>query len=320
MFDSSSSLRHEQPLKRGLEDPAAHHLNVTLRLRSATTRHPFRGEGGTPTASANPCPYPHPMRVLSVLSLKGGVGKTSVTLGLASAAHARGLRTLVIDLDPQANSSVVLDPQHVQFTSNDVLADGRSGIMEQAIVTSGWGENIQLVASERALEHRAVPEGAGNVRLRVTMQGLTGYDLVLIDTPPALGELTRNALTASDLGLVVTEPSLFALQGAQQALDAMSVVRDTNLRLQVAGIVVNRVRPTSSEHRYRMAELALAYGDLLWQPPLPDRAVLQQAAGACTPVHAWRTQAGREVARIFDNYLDLVLAPQLEHKPLRPVS
>ena len=86
---------------------------------------------------------------------------------------------------------------------------------------------------------------------------------MLIDTPPALGELTRNALTASDLGLVVTEPSLFALQGAQQALDAMSVVRDTNLRLQVAGIVVNRVRPTSSEHRYRMAELALAYGDLL---------------------------------------------------------
>ena len=143
---------------------------------------------------------------------------------------------------------------------------------------------------------------------------------MLIDTPPALGELTRNALTASDLGLVVTEPSLFALQGAQQALDAMAVVRDTNLRLQVAGIVVNRVRPTSSEHRYRMAELALAYGDLLWQPPLPDRAVLQQAAGACTPVHAWRTQAGREVARIFDGYLDHVLAAQVETKPLRPVS
>jgi len=260
------------------------------------------------------------MRVLSVLSLKGGVGKTSVTLGLASSAHARGLRTLVVDLDPQANSSVVLDPSRVQFTTNDVLADGRSGIMEQAIVASGWGENIDLVASERALEHRAVPEGAGNVRLRVTMQGLDKYDLILIDTPPALGELTRNALTASDLGLVVTEPSLFALQGAQQALDAMGVVRDTNLRLQVAGIVVNRVRPTSSEHRYRMAELALAYGDLLLQPPLPDRAVLQQAAGACTPVHAWRTQAGREVARIFDTYLDLVLAPQVEPKPLRPVS
>ncbi len=283
-------------------------------------RRPF---GASPTDRPTPQvtpPYPHFMRVLSVLSLKGGVGKTSVTLGLASAAHASGLRTLVIDLDPQANSTVVLDPQRVQFTTNDVLADGRSGIMEQAIVRSSWGDNISLVASERALEHRAVPEGDGNVRLRVTMQGLTGYDLILIDTPPALGELTRNALTASDQGLVVTEPSLFALQGAQQALDAMSIIRDTNLRLQVAGIVVNRVRPTSSEHRYRMAELALAYGDMLWQPPLPDRAVLQQAAGACTPVHAWRTQAGREVARIFDTYLEHVLAAQVEPKPLRPVS
>lgn len=297
-----------------------HHLRVTRAARSAILRRPSGAAKRRPAAAFEPSPYCHPMRVLSVLSLKGGVGKTSVTLGLASAAHARGLRTLVIDLDPQANSSVVLDPQKVQFTSNDVLADGRSGIMAQAIVPSGWGGNIDLVASERALEHRAVPEGAGNVRLRVTMQGVNSYDLILIDTPPALGELTRNALTASDLGLVVTEPSLFALQGAQQALDAMGVVRDTNLRLQVAGIVVNRVRPTSSEHRYRMAELALAYGDLLWQPPLPDRAVLQQASGACTPVHAWRTQSGREVARIFDTYLDLVLAPQLEPKPLRPVS
>ena len=276
--------------------------------------------------ASNLPPYPQAMsssRVCSVLSLKGGVGKTSVTLGLASAAHARGVRTLVIDLDPQANSTVVLDPARVLFTSNDVLADGRAGVMAQAIVPSGWGPAVDVVASERALEHRAVPEGEASLRLRVTMQGLVeehGYDLILIDTPPALGELTRNALTASDLGLVVTEPSLFALQGAQQALDAMTVVRDANLRLHLAGLVVNRVRPTSSEHRYRMAELALAYGELLWQPPLPDRAVLQQAAGACTPVHAWHTPAGREVARIFDTYLEHVLAAQVEPAPLRPVS
>jgi len=255
-----------------------------------------------------------------VLSLKGGVGKTSVTLGLAGAAHARGLRTLVIDLDPQANATVVLDPRRVEFTANDVLADGRSGILSQAVVPSGWGEGMSLVASERALEHRAVPEGEGNVRLRVTMQGLSNFDLVLLDTPPALGELTRNALTASDLALVVTEPSLFALQGAQQALEAIDVVRAYNLRLQVAGIAVNRVRPTSSEHRYRMAELALAYGDLLLQPPLPDRAVIQQAAGACTPIQQWRTPAGRDVANILDGYLDRLLSVSLDSGPLRSVN
>ena len=260
------------------------------------------------------------MRVVSVLSLKGGVGKTSVTVGLAGAAQARGLRTLVVDLDPQANATVVLDPSKIEFTANDVLADGRAGVLSQAIVRSGWGDEVNLVASERALEHRAVPEGEGNVRLRVTMGGIDDYDLVLLDTPPALGELTRNALTASNFALIVTEPSMFALQGAQQALEAAEIVRAYNLRLQVAGIVVNRVRPTSSEHRYRMAELALAYGDLLLQPPLPDRAVVQQAAGACTPVQSWRTPAAREVARILDGYLDRLLSVSVDSGPLRADS
>jgi hypothetical protein len=141
------------------------------------------------------------VRVVSVLSLKGGVGKTSMTLGLAGAAQARGMRVLVIDLDPQANATVVLDPQRVEFTANDVLADGRSGVLAQAVVRSGWGPEVSLVASERALEHRAVPEGEGNVRLRVTMQGIDEYDIVLLDTPPALGELTRNALTATGFGV-----------------------------------------------------------------------------------------------------------------------
>lgn len=267
-------------------------------------------------------PYADAVRVVSVLSLKGGVGKTTVTLGLAGAAAARGLRTLLIDLDPQANATVVLDPPTVEFTTNDVLADGRAGVLAQAITHSNWGENVDLVASERSLEHRAVPEGEGALRLRVTMQGIQGYDLVLLDTPPALGELTRNALAASDLALVVTEPSLFALQGASQAVEAVEVMRAYNLRLRLAGIVVNRVRPVSAEHRYRLAELALAYGDTLLQPALPDRSVVQQAAGACTPVQEWRTQAGRDVARIFDGYLERVLqapgdTPSLTGSPAR---
>ena len=100
-------------------------------------------------------------------------------------------------------------------------------------------------------------------------------------------------------------------------MESIDIVRAYNLRLKVAGIVVNKVRPTSSEHRYRLAELALAYGADLLQPPLPDRAVLQQAAGACTPVQQWRTQSGREVSRILDSYLDHLLDTQLDTGPLR---
>ena len=253
------------------------------------------------------------VKVVSVVSLKGGVGKTSVVLGLAGAAWQRGVRALVLDLDPQANATTVLDPVDKRFTMNDVLADGRAGVLGDAVVPSGWGGGLHVVASERALAHRNVVDRDGALRLRVTMSGVDGYDLVLIDSPPSLGELTKNALSASHCALVVTEPTLFALQGAEQAIEAVEVVRAAyNLRLTVAGIVVNRVRAQQPEHAFRMAELAAAYGELLLEPALPERSAVQQAAGAYLPVQAWRSPGAREVSDVYDAYLDRLLASRKE--------
>lgn len=257
------------------------------------------------------------MLVVSVVSLKGGVGKTSVVLGLAGACWERGLSALVIDMDPQANASTVLDPPERPFTTNDVLADGRPGVLVQAVTPSGWGPGVHVVPAEAALEHRnrdgSAPAtrrpGDEALRLRIAMQGLEGYDLVLLDTPPSLGQLTKNALAASHRALVVTEPSLFSLHGAEQALGAIDVVRaGYNLRLRPAGVVVNRARPGQTEHAYRLSELAGAYGALLLDPPLPDRTAVQQAEGAYLPVQAWRSHGAREVAEVFDDHLDKVLA------------
>ena len=82
---------------------------------------------------------------------------------------------------------------------------------------------------------------------------------------------------------------MFALQGTQAALDAVDLVRADNLRLQSAGILVNKLRPHSTEHRFRMEELAAAYGDQVLEPVIPDRTAIQQAEGACVPVQAWRS-------------------------------
>lgn len=247
------------------------------------------------------------MLVVSVVSLKGGVGKTTVTLGLAGAAMARAQQTLVVDLDPQANASVVLDPQGARFTTSDVLADARPGVLADAIAESGWGEYVDVVASEPALEHRnTVLNGRGGEhRLRTAMTGLHGYDLVLVDCPPSLGELTKNALAASHLALVVTEPTLFSLQGAQQALAAVEIVRSGfNLRLRPAGVVVNRFRTQSAEHRFRLNELLAAYGDLVLDPALPDRSALNQAQGAYLPVQRWPSPGAREASLVLSGYLD----------------
>jgi chromosome partitioning protein len=251
------------------------------------------------------------MLTVTVISLKGGVGKTTVTLGLAGAATTRGLRTLVVDLDPQGNATLALDPRSSEFTSNDVLADARSGVLAQAVTATEWDERLLVVPSEPALEHRNHPVAGrgGEHRLRTTMNGLAGFDLVLIDTPPSLGELTKNALAASDRVVVVTEPTAFAVSGAQQALTAVDVVRSGfNLRLRPAGIIVNRYRSRSAEHQYRHAELVSAYGPLVLEPVLPERSAVVSAAGAHVPVHRWPSPGAREIARAMSTHLTSVVA------------
>lgn len=256
---------------------------------------------------------------VSVLSLKGGVGKTSVVLGLTGAARARGLRTLVVDVDPQANATTVLDPQDVRFTTSDVLADGRAGVASQAVTGTAWGPRVSVVPSEPALEHRNHPADgkAREHRLRAALNGVADIDLVLVDCPPSLGELSKNALAASDLALVVTEPTMFALTGAQQALDAVDVVRrGFNLRLRPAGIVVNRFRARSTEHRFRLDELLAAYRDLVLDPVVPERSAIGAAQGSCVPIQAWPSPGAREVGRVFSSYLDHLLAAAGSRGPL----
>jgi len=252
------------------------------------------------------------MPTFAIVSMKGGVGKTSVTLGLASAAWSRGHRVLVIDLDPQANATMGLRVDAADFTINDVLADARPGIASEAVQSSPWGEHVHVLAAERALEHRNTVEGRhSSLRLRASLASLPrAYDVVLIDCPPSLGELTRNALSASDAALIVTEPGFFALRGAEQAIEAVEVIRSsTNPLMRPAAIVVNKARPSVAEQRQRIEELRASYGSLVSERIVPERNAIQQAEAAGMPIHAWESPAGAELARIFDAlYRDIMPA------------
>lgn len=101
------------------------------------------------------------MLVVAVVSLKGGVGKTTVALGLAGAAVQRGMRTLVVDLDPQANSTVALDPGPTVATVADVLEDPRRSVLTRAIATSSWGESLDVVVGSEETERHNRPDPEG---------------------------------------------------------------------------------------------------------------------------------------------------------------
>ncbi len=246
------------------------------------------------------------MLVASVLSLKGGVGKTTVTLGLTSAAVHAGISTLLVDLDPQMNATATVEIDETGPSVSDVFSNPRRSVVNGALRPSPWSDLLRVLpGSETAETHNgSEPTVKQLARLTTAISKVSpAPELVLIDCPPSLGELTRSALVASDRAVLVTEPSLYAVTGVQRALEAVQKERLTHRHLQPLGVVVNRVRLHNTEHEYRLAELRDLFGPLVLNPILPDRSAVQQAQGAAVPIHSWPTAGAREIAAMFDTLL-----------------
>jgi chromosome partitioning protein len=232
----------------------------------------------------------------AVINQKGGVGKTTVTLGLASAALAAGDRVLVVDLDPQASATWVLgaDPATVSIGTAGALERHR---VEHAIVESAWSSRVHLLPASPALQHF---EAERPKRLRRALRQLPEgeYDAVLIDCPPSGANLTTSALTAARHALVVVEPSSLGLRGLGTLADAIDQVWDEhNPDLELSGVILNRVPTISAEAERRIAELADIVGSsAIWDPPIPQRVVLNQAVGERRPVHAYGARASDTIA------------------------
>ncbi len=242
------------------------------------------------------------MHTVAVLNQKGGVGKTTVTLGLASAAAAAGRQVLVIDLDPQGSSSWVLgiDNEWVEdhYTLSDVFAGAD---FDDAISTSSWADNVDVVAAGAELqrfEHVESDQAARRLQTALRQSCADGYDVILIDCPPSLGNLTTNALAAARHALVVVEPSALGLRGIGGVADTIDDVWDHhNAELQLTGVVLNRVPAVSKEAERRIDELGRIVGtSTIWEPPIPQRVVFTQAVGDRLPIHAYGSRASDPIA------------------------
>jgi chromosome partitioning protein len=247
----------------------------------------------------------HFVVIVSVVNQKGSVGKTTTTLGLASAIAAAGpqRRVLVLDLDPQANATVGLGIVDPEWTTADVLHSATKGSVAGAVTTTDW-ERVDAVPADLSLAERETDTSLGSeFALREALKGpVLDYDIILIDCPPSVGRLTQNALIASTHALIVTEPSRSGLRGVAEVSETISTIRKHhNKTLKLVGIIVNLMPPKGREAQLRLDELMTELGSKVWEPPIPSRAVLAEAMVSSSPVHAFGADA-RAVVEVLNGH------------------
>ena len=233
------------------------------------------------------------MRTFAKANQKGGVGKTTSTYFLAWALVMLGYRVLVVDIDPQGNvsRSLTRELEPDQLGLADVLSEETDIVIGDALVPGLWGGLVILPTPVRAAlrvvgeELTIAPAGTRERRLAAALEEVADdFDVCLIDCPPALNQLTVNALVASDDVVIVTEPGMYAVDGLGEQLEAIDEVRAYyQPDLKVAGILVNLYDPRTIRGKHwlnEIVEYAAANELRVLEPVIHKRVVIADAAEA----------------------------------------
>ena len=268
-------------------------MAVTAPRNLAATFRRLRVAGAAPAGA----------EIIALANQKGGVAKTTSTINLGAALQEQGLKVLVVDLDPQSNltMSLGIDPEHVERSMFDVLVH-RMPIEEviHHVELDVAVSSIDLAGAELALSSMIGRERALEKAL---MPIVHEYDFVLIDTPPSLGLLTINALTAATGVIVPVQCEYLSLRGLVQLENTLTMIRENlNPRVKIRGIL-----PTMLDSRLLHAKEALDlleqnFGDLVFKTRVRKTVRLAEAPVSGVSVLSYDStgvaaQAYRELAQ-----------------------
>ncbi len=226
--------------------------------------------------------------IIACANQKGGVGKTTTVVSLASYLALSGKRVLVVDLDPQGNatSGLGIDRARLHGSVYDLLSETRPAI---AVTVPGGVPGLSLVPSVRALagaEVELVPLEGRERRLERALRPIASeYDYVLLDCPPSLGLLTVNALTAADSVLIPIQCEYYALEGLGQLMSTIDLVQDTlNPRLRIKGVILTMYDGRTTLSADVTAEVRRHLGPRVFSSVVPRSVRLAEAPGYGRPI------------------------------------
>ena len=251
-------------------------------------------------------------KAIAIFNQKGGVGKTTTNINLAASLAIKGKNVLVLDIDPQGNttSGLGVSKKELRYSTYDLLTDDQLNVREAIMGTSVEGMDIIPASIELAgVEVELVQTEGREAKLKNTIDQIKDeYDYIFIDCPPSLGLLTINSLTAVDSVLIPIQCEFYALEGVSQLMHTIEIVRkNLNPKIKIQGVVLSMFDGRTNLSIAVVEEVKKFFREKVYTTIIPRNVRLAEAPSYGMPIIQYdpKSKGAKAYMEFAEEFLEL---------------